>query len=163
MIRSLKSQISCDSFHSSILRSKTVLLSLTHDDARRPTSPSDARRPTSPPTRLALPRRRQPPTPTETASPDLSLSDLYVFLSPDLSLSLTTLFLRSVRSISDGNASLTRLGRVSVALLRKKRRFAVLGGIRHPHARFLQLRFGDLIFSFSLYWCGISYSLFFLK
>ena len=44
-------------------------------------------------------------------------------------------------SISVGNAFLMRLGRVSVALLRKKRRFAVLGGIRQPYARFLQLRF----------------------
>ncbi|GFS43518.1 hypothetical protein Acr_00g0085570 [Actinidia rufa] len=43
-------------------------------------------------------------------------------------------------SISVGNADLTRLGRVSVALLRQKSRFTVLGGIHHPHARFLQLR-----------------------
>ncbi|GFY84373.1 hypothetical protein Acr_03g0011470 [Actinidia rufa] len=38
------------------------------------------------------------------------------------------------------NAFLTRLGRVFVTLLRKKCRFAVLGEIRYPYARFLQLR-----------------------
>ncbi|GFS42440.1 hypothetical protein Acr_00g0079880 [Actinidia rufa] len=42
-------------------------------------------------------------------------------------------------SVFVGNAFLMRSGRVSIALLRKKRRFAVFGGIRHPYTRFLQL------------------------
>ncbi|GFS43775.1 pyruvate decarboxylase-2 [Actinidia rufa] len=43
-------------------------------------------------------------------------------------------------SLTVGNAFLTRLERVSVAFLRKKRRFAVFGGIRHLYTRILQLR-----------------------
>ncbi|GFY88716.1 thiamine pyrophosphate dependent pyruvate decarboxylase family protein [Actinidia rufa] len=53
-------------------------------------------------------------------------------------------------SISVGNVFLTRLGRVSIALMRKKRQFAVLGGIRHPYARFLQLRSWQPCFQFLL-------------
>ncbi|GFS29891.1 RNA-binding (RRM/RBD/RNP motifs) family protein [Actinidia rufa] len=48
-------------------------------------------------------------------------------------------------STSIGNAFLTLLGRVSVALLRENRRFAVLGGIRPPTARFLQLRYQGVV------------------